>query len=710
MRKARYGLRLLFLLVVLGVYVRNGYAQSPMQVEIARDSFGVPHIFGKTDKDVAYGLAWAHAEDDFKTIQEMILIARGRYGEYAGKNGAVMDFLIGYTDVRNIVERGYDTEVPPGFKGLCEAYCAGLNEFARLHPKEVIINRLFPVNSKDMLAGYMFTNCLLTGFPFIVKFILEGKIDDYKPGWYTGGSNGIAISGKRTTNANTFLAINSHQPLEGLFSWYEAHVKSEEGWEMIGGLFPGGNLIFHGISPNLGWACTLNWPDVSDVYRLEMHPKDKLSYRFEGKWLRLQKRIIKLRVKVGGIIIPVKKTVYTSVYGPTLKTKFGVFATANTALLDLRAGEQLYKLNKAQNLADFKAAFQMNALPSVNFIYADKDANIHYLHNAKLPRRDTAFQWAKVLPGNTARTLWNRGFVPIDSLPQYTNPACGYLYNANNTPFNATAPNENLPPKHYPESFGIQHADNNRSIRLKELFDSLPNKISYQDFERIKYDNAYPKTGVFQEIITRALQLPPEKYPDVAEALRILQRWNRVAQADNRSAGLATVFCYELIKKLKLGTYQLENGFEIPEKDLIGCLRITQKYLLKNFGSIYVELGAVQRHIRGKVDLPIGGMPDVLAATYVDWAKNPQRQKRLKIIAGESYIMMVQWGENGIEINTVNAYGTSNRPESKHYTDQMQLFTQQKTKPMTFDKAQILKNAVRIYHPTINSTKVSSKE
>ena len=42
---------------------------NPLDVEIVRDKFGIPHIFGKTDADVAYGLAWANAEDDFETIQ-----------------------------------------------------------------------------------------------------------------------------------------------------------------------------------------------------------------------------------------------------------------------------------------------------------------------------------------------------------------------------------------------------------------------------------------------------------------------------------------------------------------------------------------------------------------------------------------------------------------------------------------------------------------
>ena len=35
---------------------------NPKNVEIIRDTFGVPHIYAKTDAGAAYGLAWANAE------------------------------------------------------------------------------------------------------------------------------------------------------------------------------------------------------------------------------------------------------------------------------------------------------------------------------------------------------------------------------------------------------------------------------------------------------------------------------------------------------------------------------------------------------------------------------------------------------------------------------------------------------------------------
>jgi len=57
-------------------------------VRILRDTFGVAHVRGRTDRDAAYGLAWAHAEDDFENIERIFLATRGAAGRAYGKAGA----------------------------------------------------------------------------------------------------------------------------------------------------------------------------------------------------------------------------------------------------------------------------------------------------------------------------------------------------------------------------------------------------------------------------------------------------------------------------------------------------------------------------------------------------------------------------------------------------------------------------------------------
>ena len=77
-------------------------------VTIYRDIWGVPHIYGETDQDAAFGLAYAHAEDDFETIQEVLLALRGKLASVKGKDAAAVDYLSGLLRVWKTVEENYD--------------------------------------------------------------------------------------------------------------------------------------------------------------------------------------------------------------------------------------------------------------------------------------------------------------------------------------------------------------------------------------------------------------------------------------------------------------------------------------------------------------------------------------------------------------------------------------------------------------------------
>ena len=104
----------------------------------------------------------------------------------------------------------------------------------------------------------------------------------------------------------------------------------------------------------------------------------------------------------------------------------------------------------------------------------------------------------------------------------------------------------------------------------------------------------------------------------------------------------------------------------------------------------------MQKHVRGDKILPIGGLAESISALYVIPYKKGMKQSNL----GDSYILFATYNKDGVEkIETVNCYGSSNRPDSPHYNDQMEMYVNQKTKEMTLDKEKILKEAKRIYHP-----------
>ena len=107
------------------------------KVHIVRDNFGVPHVFGHTDADVGFGIAFAHSEDDFATIQDVVLATRGTLAASEGLKAAPVDYLVHAMRVWETVNARYDHDLPADVKRVLEAYADGVNYYAALHPDAV---------------------------------------------------------------------------------------------------------------------------------------------------------------------------------------------------------------------------------------------------------------------------------------------------------------------------------------------------------------------------------------------------------------------------------------------------------------------------------------------------------------------------------------------------------------------------------------------
>jgi len=659
------------------------------KIDIVRDKWGVPHIFGNTDADVAYGLAYAHAEDDFETIQTSFLAGKAMLGRLKGKDGAAIDYVVHLLRIPELVNAKYETDISPAYKKVLEGYCAGFNAYAKTHSKEVLVKQLLPLTPKDMLCFSVLQLCISSGADDALKSIYGGSVavlNNMKP----AGSNAFAFNSNITADGQVYLAINSHQPLEGPVSWYEAHLCSNEGWNIIGALFPGSPSILHGCNQYLGWAHTVNNPDKLDIYQLEVNPKNKLEYKFDGKWERFEVTKVHLNVLVAGITtIGVNKDAYWCKYGPVAITKKGVFAIRTAALFDIKGLEEWYLLNKAKSFTEFKNILQMEAIPGYNLVYADRYDTIYYLSNAKIPIRDKSFSWKTTLPGNTSRTLWNE-MHPISDLPQVLQPACGYVFNTNNTPFHATGGIDNFPLQGYDETMGYEKYDNNRSLRFEELVKQY-NKLSYADMKRIKYDLQLPAKLSYSVNTDTLFLIPAKQHPEISDVIQLLQEWNKKGDVNNTGATLFDIIYYYVVNELQNG----KSYTTVSTAKAVELFRYARTYLLEHFKKINVSLGDYQKLVRGNKILPLQGIPDVIAAIYA----TPYKNGLVRGSQGESYIELVRFTKDGPQIESVNCYGASNRPNSPHYSDQAELFIKQSTKPMTFDKAEIYKNAERIYHP-----------
>lgn len=695
--KAFTGLVALFLLPQFALAQQSEPLIRRDSVFIVRDHFGVPHIYAPTDEETVYGFIWATCEDDFKTLQETLLLTKAMNGRLNGVDGAVTDYVVQLLDIKETVRQKYDETFSAKYKLILQAAVQAVNEYAALHPEEILVKKAFPVTTHDIVEGYVLGTTFLSSIGEALTKIFEDRLPPLDPGKQYG-SNGIAVHSSKTVDGQNYIAINSHQPLEGAFSWYEAHLVSGEGMNMLGSSLLGAVTLNQGVNENIAWAHTLNFNDFFDIYKLTMHPSKKNHYRFDGKWVKLKKKKTRLavRIKKWLPIIHVSKPAYYSVYGPTLKTKSGYYSIRGLAYNRIGVAEQWYRMGKARNFTEFRKVLQMQQMPNMNIVYADRFDTIYYISNGLYPvKRDGRYDWKKLIPGDTSLTLWPMDTVyPLSALPQYINPECGYLYNTNHTPFFATKEDCHLESDGYCATMGFQKRHFNRSKRLIQLMDTVK-RFDWSLFKRIKYDVVMPDTVVFITSVEHFRDLDTLKYPDLAESIRILRQCERTGDTNNTKVALFLLAFMNLMEKVKFDIEFVPHSVTTPDDVYAECLRKARDHMMKYFGSLEVPLGRVQRLRRGNMDLPLSGLPDVLAAMYTK--KRPDGT--LAPESGDCYILLARIGKNGIQMESVNAYGSSNHPGSPHYTDQMDMFVNHKTKPMTLDRDSIWKNAERIYHP-----------
>lgn len=668
----------------------------PKDVTIIRDSLGVPHVHGKTDADAAYGLAYAHSEDNFSDIQEAVMAGKGLMGSYKGKDGVLFDFGLKFLNIDSLVDARFEKDLSPAFRAVVQAYAQGLNDYAASHPKEVILKKTFPVTAKDLVKSSTLSVSLMAGLGMALKAVNENRVQEFMGSneAHTGtGSNALAVAPEKMDDGKAYLLVNSHQPIEGRFAWYEAHVMSDEGWNCVGGLFPGGSSVFVGSNEHLGWGHTFNYHQFGDIYKLEINPKNKNQYKYDGEWRDFYVRKIKLKVKLIGMKIPVSRKVKSCVYGPVFENKHGSWAFRFPAYNDIRATEQWYLMNKAKNFGEFTEAMEMQAVPLFNTVYADKDGNIMLHSGGKVPKRDPKLDWTAPITANTSDYKWT-DILDYNRLPHVENPECGYVFNANNTPLQCTGDSCNWD-EYFP---GLQTFMYNRGERFSYLMAEQKGPFTEEDLDRIKYDMKYHPNGIYENKFAAMFNLDESKYPDIADAIQKLKKWDRNGNADNMDAALAMVV-HDFMRQAVDAPFALlmVRPFDVPEEMAVDAIRKAKKLLLKTHGTLDVALGDVQRLIRGEKSLPAHGLREVPRAT--DTKLHDKKKGIYKVTGGDGYIQVVRFSKDGAKIRSINAYGASNHEDSPHYNDQMEMFTDHEYRTIHLERTTLEKNAERLYHP-----------
>ena len=680
--------------------------------QINRDIYGVPHITGIKDKDAAFGFGFAQTEDDYENIEFVIKMARGELSDFnispdslislfniisgsgdimeniSAIEGVELDYLVKFLNTEDTALRLKKT-VDPKILMYLKGYADGINYWAALNSNK-IDKSLFPVTENDLLTGMIFRMPLFYGLDYHIDQLVKLMSDDneqvvlqnelsnnklvaaIKSHFKPSGSNAFAISKKRSADDDTMLVINSHQPLTGPVAWYEAHIKSDEGLNIMGGTFPGSPFIHVGFNEYLGWGATVNQPDLADIYKLTINPENENQYLLDGSWKNLKVVKQEFKVKIfGPFNITYPLDMYFSDHGPVMKNGQKAYALRYVGMNDANQASAWLKMNKATNFNEWQDSLKMQQIASLNLVYADKEDNIFFVHNMKSPIRDFDYDWKSIIPGDKSNLIWSE-FYTYEEIPKILNPDSGYIYSTNQSPFFVTDLNDNLKEENFPITMGFQSRITNRAHRAYELLD-VDKKISWENLDRYKHDNKFSINSRQYKFLQKIFSYDFTEDRLIA-AQNFLKNWNLGTDNENMHAAFGVcIVAPEWLAEIK------KESQPDPIKIFKDCVNEFEK----NFNQLGVKWSEISFLERGKKMLPVQGGPDVLRAIY-----SPRSEDGiLKAVAGDGLYIYVNWDKLGHQSSTsVHQFGASTSvKESPHYDDQMELFVNEKLKKTFFN-------------------------
>lgn len=671
---------------VLSKGILSSKKEGEADTEILWDKWGVPHIYAEDMESAFYAFGWAQMESNAEAILRLFGEVRGRAAEYWGEKFIESDRYIKTSGLPELASK-WVAEQSPEYKKLLESFVRGMNEYLAKHTAEIPdeLKMVPPVKAEDIMSHVIRSiNLTFLGYT-------GGTTPEQ---WLQAASNAWAIGPSHSESGNAMLLANPHLGWSDNFRWFEAQICCKD-LNIYGVTFIGMPSIQIGINENLGWTYTVNTIDAYDLYELKL--KDG-GYIFDGKVRNFDKKddVIKVRQE-DGLIKEEPIRLLRSIHGPVVAVKGDKAIAARIAGLD-NAGalEQCLEMASAEDFGEFKDALRKLQVPLFNVIYADKDGNIMYLFGGNVPVRNQGDfdYWQGVIDGTTSKTLWEKTH-PYEDLPKVENPDTGWLQNANDPPWFCTFPAvlnpEKYPvymsPRTFPFPFRPQ-----RSIKMLRE----DSKISYDELQKYK-------TSTHSELADRILDdlaTAVGKYGDKTsvEAMKVLNKWDREFEAESRGAVLFREWVRTLGQDYFSIPWDRSKALTTPDglRDPAGAVKaldVAAASVIKQFKSLDVPWGDVNRMKVGDKELPGIGNSGMLGVFHVV-AYRPLENGISYAVAGESFSMITEFSDPP-RAKASLVYGNSTRPGTKHLTDQLEMFSKKKYRPVFLQKDEVMNNLER---------------
>ncbi|MEJ0064861.1 MAG: penicillin acylase family protein [Caulobacteraceae bacterium] len=686
----------LSLIVALLGAVPAASARPPGGGEILWDSFGVAHVYARTEASLFYGYGWAQTKSHGDVLLKLYAEGRGRAAEIWGPSELKSDRWMALNGVAERT-RVWMKAQPPGFLADLRSFADGINAYAAAHPEALSpqARQVLPVSADDVVA---YAQRL-----FQFRYLAPPEIVDRLPApaaepppaarQEPAGSNGWAIAPSRSASGHAMLLMNPHLPwATGWSTYYEIQLTAP-GIDLYGASQVGLPVLRFVFSDYLGFTQTVDEPGGVTLYRLKTVTG---GYLFDGKVLpfRTRQQVIEARQPDGSMS---RETVQVrqAVQGPVVAEAGGAPVAMRVAGLDRPlALEQYWRMATAHDFAGYQRALRMQQVPSFNVIYADRDGHIQYLFNGLVPKkpgRDLAY-WSGLVPGDRSDTLWT-SYLSYDELPKVIDPSGGTVQNSNDPPWNAAWP-ARLDPKPYANLIASD-AESLRMARGIRMLAETP-KIGFDELAAMKWSD---RSELADRLLPDLQRAAGDYGTDLArQAADVLAKWDRQTLAGSRGAllfldwadrpGAANGYAaagwarpYELAQPLTT-----PSGLADP-KAAATALDAAARHMLATTGALDTPWGQVMRLRLGDVDLPASGAPGRLGVFDVIDFTAPKDGRRTANF-GDSFIAIVSF-DGPARAKVLTTYGNASQPGSLHISDQAPLLARHELRDAWRTRAEV---------------------
>ncbi len=696
------------------------WVEQASTIEIIRDGYGVPHIYGKTDADAVFGLLYAQCEDDFNRVEQNYIWATGRLAEVEGEEALYSDLRAKLFMTEEEAKANYEKS-PDWLKKLCDAFADGVNYYLYTHPevKPKLLTRFEPwmhmYFSEGSIGGDI--ERIRTSK---IKAFYEGNMELPKSELIAiekteemtepQGSNGIAISGDLTESGNAMLLINPHT------SFYfrgEVHVVSKEGLNAYGAVTWGQFFVYQGFNEKTGWMHTSTYTDVMDEFKENITSIDgNMLYQYGEELRPVEVSEITLKYKQDDILKEKTFPAYRTHHGPITHMEDGMWTASAMMWEPVKALEQSFVRTKKEGYKGFREMMDIRTNSSNNTVYADAEGNIAYFHGNFVPKRDVSFDYSKPVEGWNPKTDW-QGLHTVDENILVLNPENGWIQNCNSTPY--TSALEFSPNKADYPYYMSRDQENFRGIHAINL---LKDKEGYtlDTLIELAHDPYLPAFKALIPGLIKAYYMHDDRNPKLREAIAELANWDFKTSKASVAMTLAHFYGTQYYKEGKYpdGLIPMERvqywGSISPNGEKLRIFEHIIDQLTADFGTWKIPWGEVNRYQRlngaikqtfddEKPSVAVGfasGRWGALAAYGARY--KTEGVKKIYGTRGNSFVAAVEFGDK-VKAKTILAGGQSGNPSSPHFDDQTQKYINVAWKDAAYYKSDVLQRAKETYSP-----------